>query len=308
MLRNNLFFNLKCFVGVWVFLERLLTTSLLVCLLSLVSNEPSLFAKSRDTLSVHWEKIASDLQNPVSIDISGLETMFVVEQGNNRFLMFDLKGNRMDSTGNQGFGDYQFDSPRDIDSGNGLKIYVSDYNNRRIQIYDRRLQYLTSIKPREGQRFFDFYKPTQLAVTNRSELFFYDEANRTIIKYNFQGELDLTFSSRLEQIGLPPVDLDTIDDRLLVADAEQGVMHELSSNGQYTKFWGRFKNLKGVDVTRKWILVLTAQYVHQFNLRGLNEKIFSLGPVENTIDIAAYNQSIFILTDNNIWKGVIGAD
>jgi len=252
--------------------------------------------------------ISSNLQNPVSIDISGIETMFVVEQRNNRFLMFDLKGIKIDSAGNQGFGDYQFDSPRDIDAGNGLKIYVSDYNNRRIQVYDRRLQYLTSIKPRDGQRFFDFYKPTQLAVTNRSEFYFYDEANKTIIKYNFQGELDLTFSAQMEQVNLPPIDMKSLDERLLVADAKQGAIHEFSSSGQYLKFWGRFTDLRGIDVTRKWILVLTAQYVHQFNLRGLNEKIFSLGPVENTIDIAAYNQSIFILTDNNIWKGVIGAD
>lgn len=304
MLKSNVFFYLLCYVRSWWTDGRNMPASMILCFLVAGLTESTLIAQNQDTISVRWEMITSNLQKPVSIDVTGLETMFVVEEGNNRFLLFDLKGNRIDSTGNQGFGDYQFDSPRDIDGGNGLKIYVSDYNNRRIQIYDRRLQYLTTIKPREGQRFFDFYKPTELAVTNRSELYFYDEANKTIIKYNFQGELDVTFSARLERVTLPPVDLNTLDDRLLVADVKKGVIHEFSSNGQYLKFWGRFTDLRGMDVTRKWIWVLTAEHVHRFNLRGVNEKIISLGSVTNALDIAAYNQSIFILTENDIWKAV----
>ena len=306
---KNRTYDLNGFFILWKTINKsvLLSIILSVVILGCSGFFLSISAQNQDSVASSWHVIADHLQNASSIDVSGLETIFVVEPDNNRFLTFDLEGNRIDSVGNRGFGDYQFDQPVDIDAGNGLKIYVSDYNNRRIQIYDRRLQFLTSVKPRDNQRFFDFYKPTQVAVTNRSELYFYDQANKSIIKYNFQGELDLSFSARLEQIGLPPIDMDTLDDRLLVADTKQGVVHELSSNGQYLKFWGRFEELKAIDVTRKWIWVLTADRVHQFSLRGLPKKAIALDSITNARDIAAYKNSIYVLTENKMWKAVMGS-
>jgi len=260
---------------------------------------------AQDTVAVQWKQLDTGLSGAKSIEITPFSTLYIVEERKNRLLKLDISGTRIDSLGTMGFGDYQFANPVDVDATNGLKIYVSDYNNRRIQIYDRRLQYLTTIKPRDDQNFFNFYKPTQLAVNSMLELHFYDEANRTIIKYNFQGELDFTYSPRLEDIALPPVDLETIDNQLLVADQKQGVVHRLAENGRYINFWGKLGNIKGISARKSRIWVLSDDLLRSFNNRGLDEKKYWLKPVKSAVDITVSDKYLFLITPESLWRAFI---
>jgi len=258
-------------------------------------------AQNLDTAYAKWELIGESLDGATSVYTTQFDMVYVVESAGNSIKTFSKDGKKLDSLGNQGFGDYQFDQPIDIDATNGLKIYVSDYNNRRIQLYDKRLQYLTSITPRDGSGFLS-YAPTQLAVNNMLELFFYNEADNSIVKYNFQGELDMSFSARLEDIGLPPVDLDTFDDQLLIADQQNGVIHTLAGNGQYLKFWGVSGQIKALSVSASHIWVATKGFVHRFDKRGLREKRITIGRDIQPVDVAVGEKNIFLLTQKQLYK------
>jgi len=112
--------------------------------------------------------------------------LFVVESGKHRLLKLDHDGNLIERLGGLGTGDYQFDRPIDVDATNGLKIYISDYGNNRIQIYDRRFQYLGTIT---GETAFRDRRiqPTQLVVNNFGELFVYDGSSKSILKFDENG-------------------------------------------------------------------------------------------------------------------------
>lgn len=130
--------------------------------------------------------IYSGLNNATSIYATS-NHIFVIESGKNRVLKLDHDGELEAKLGGLGTGDYQFDTPIDIDATNGLKIYISDYRNNRIQIFDRRFQFLTSIKGENSFGYNRRIKPTQLVVNAFGELFFYDEASNSIHKHDENG-------------------------------------------------------------------------------------------------------------------------
>lgn len=171
--------------------------------------------------------IYSGLQQATSL-YATTNYLFVVESGRNRILKLDHNGTLLETLGGLGIGDYQFDQPIDIDATNGLKIYISDYRNGRIQIFDRRFQYLTSITGKSpfGER--RSLKPTQLLVNDFGELFFYDEISNSIYKHDENGN----YVARFEvPVGFIVSDLREYKDRLELIDLEHQRVQLLSQNG-----------------------------------------------------------------------------
>lgn len=135
--------------------------------------------------------IFSGLENATSI-YATQDHLFVVESGKHRLLKLDHNGNLIETLGGLGTGDYQFDTPIGVDATNGLKIYVTDYGNERIQVYDRRFQYLGSITGESGFQNRRI-SPTQLVVNDFGELFVYDENSKSILKFDQYGSFRDSF-------------------------------------------------------------------------------------------------------------------
>lgn len=135
--------------------------------------------------------IFSGLENATSI-YATQDHLFVVESGKHRLLKLDHNGNLIETLGGLGTGDYQFDTPVGVDATNGLKIYVTDYGNERIQVYDRRFQYLGSITGESGFQNRRI-SPTQLVVNDFGELFVYDESSKSILKFDQYGSFRDSF-------------------------------------------------------------------------------------------------------------------
>ncbi len=175
----------------------------------------------------------TNLKNPTSI-YATQQHLFVVESGKHRVLKLDHDGNLLETMGGLGTGDYQFDTPIDIDATNGLKIYVSDNRNNRIQVFDRRFQYLTTIKAPEMARNF---KPTQLIVNNFGELFVYDESSKALFKFDENGNY-------LDNYQIPGTitvyNLRDVNDELRIIDVKEMIMYTMSSNGIFHEQWPFF--------------------------------------------------------------------
>ena len=169
--------------------------------------------------------IFSGLENATSI-YATQDHLFVVESGKHRLLKLDHNGNLIETLGGLGTGDYQFDTPIGVDATNGLKIYVTDYGNERIQVYDRRFQYLGSITGESGFQNRRI-SPTQLVVNDFGELFVYDDASKVILKFdkngNFMDEFDLS--------GLQASNIEIRNDELIITDRISGQIGVISQNG-----------------------------------------------------------------------------
>lgn len=180
------------------------------------------------------DTLYSGLKNPTSLLIAN-DAIYIVEQGNHRILKLDLSGNLIEKFGNRGSGNYQFDSPTDIASSTGLKIFVSDPGNNRIQVFDKRWQYLSSIKGNDKFRTRDEISPEYIGVNKLGEIFFYDKRSKSLGKYDEDG-------AYLDQIPIPSdikdvSGLQISDSKIFILDKKSELIHRLSENGFYESFY-----------------------------------------------------------------------
>lgn len=197
-----------------------------VCLiLMLILFSTSIFAQKK---SVSPEAIFTNLKKPTSLYVTQ-DHIFVVESGRNRVIKLNHLGEIVNTVGFLGSGNYEFDTPIDIDATNGLKIYVSDNRNNRIQIFDRRFQYLTSLRRYPRARSSRPIRPTHLSVNSFNELFFYDQDSNSIISVDDLG-------NKLDEFQIPNVirevsDLQLVGKDLYILDLKSKQYHLLTYNG-----------------------------------------------------------------------------
>lgn len=250
--------------------------------------------------SIELSAISSNLNEAVAIYASGGGFIYVVEQGRHRFLRFDRHGTRLDSLGRVGSGDYRFDQPRDIDATNDLKIYVSDRQNKRIQIFDRRLQYLTTVRlPQRagGQE----YTPSVLSVNRSGELFFFDEDRYRIYRFGRTGRYEDHFDTRSSADIRNLNGLIALDD-LFLADPDQQVVHRMSNNGTYLGFIEHADVLNGIDSYNDKIWALGDGAVYVYNTRGRLLHRFTFDPPQTLVGLAVHGQYIYFIGYDTLFK------
>lgn len=180
--------------------------------------------------------LLTGLDDARSVRISTLGNLFIVETGRNRILKTDRYGIRVDSVGRLGNGAYQFDLPVAIDPANELKIYVADKNNRRIQVFDRRLQYLSTLQMPRRTGLPVRYLPSRVEVDPSGNIFFLDADRHVIYRFDSNGQYELDFELFGEDGRILPAAMTLLDDELWVAGERGQLLHRFTLHGSYRGF------------------------------------------------------------------------
>ncbi|RMH61374.1 MAG: hypothetical protein D6677_11925 [Calditrichaeota bacterium] len=144
---------------------------------------------------------------PVALDISPEKKLYVVDAGGNRIIVLNRQGEVIRTVGGFGFEAEQFDDPRDIWARSVTDIFVADYNNRRLQRFDRQMNYLSSLEnndARDAALQFDYV--AGCAVNSQNELFLLCRDQDKIIKFNREGQPEYAFGmleSGAEELNQP---------------------------------------------------------------------------------------------------------
>ncbi|MEQ9266953.1 MAG: hypothetical protein RLN81_17125 [Balneolaceae bacterium] len=253
----------------------------------------ALFAQEK---TAKLEELYSGLSKPTSIYVTQ-QHIFVVESGKHRVLKLDHYGELIETVGGLGNGDYQFDTPLDIDATNGLKIYVADYRNNRVQVFDRRFQFLTSIRRQQSTGLTRAIRPTQATVNKFGELFYFDESSKTIIGIDEQGNQLYSFpiSSEIKSVS----DIQSVNRNLYILDLEQQIYHELSDNGlEILSYPLEGATQLFVDKNEiEWL-------IGGSSIRNSRspESIANFSDNQDVVDFFKLDNSFFILTENTISK------
>lgn len=262
----------------------------------------SAYGQQNDTL--RFEPLLKGLQNAQSLYAAPGGKLFLVETGQNRLFIVDDSGARLDSLGNQGFGNYQFDRPLDVDATNGLKIYVSDTGNRRIQVFDRRMQYLSTIEQPPESYGSTLYKPDQLTTTSTGELLFMDTNNGSLVKYDYQGTFDWSQELDLYDMAIP-ADLVFFNSHFAASDSKNGVIHLLTDTGRYIRFIGGVPGAGAMAVhdNQLWV-VARGHQLQRFDKNGRRNATFTY-KIDSTInvqDLALSGRWLFLLTTDSLYR------
>ncbi|MGE5402389.1 MAG: NHL repeat-containing protein [Ignavibacteriales bacterium] len=159
--------------------------------------------------------------------------IYVADAMDNEIYKIDTDGNLLRYIGGFGWDASSFDDPADI-FATALKVYVSDRNNHRIQIFDKDLNFLNEVKFRNDQgnnnaEDYRFGYPTSSGVSSMGDLFILDSENKRVLKFNITGEYALQFGnyqSGYYATNNPRKLAVTQDNRILVLDDSSIVVYD----------------------------------------------------------------------------------
>ena len=244
--------------------------------------------------------IGGSFQNAVSVDVTPRGTLFIVEKDRHRFLVLNQEGTRIDSTGNQGRGNYQFDRPLSIDATNGLKIYVADRNNNRVQIFDRRYQFLSSVTAaqiRDVSRF----RPEIVAVNRMGELLVYNSERHQIHKFDSNGNFEMTFDLRSNLIR--NVDKMTVSqNQMMILEKSTGTLHRFNFEGIYESFLGGFGNAKTIRHFKGSLWRVEDGRLLRLNRVGEVTEEYKFDAGLSVSDFVIFENSAYLLTPDTLYK------
>lgn len=247
-----------------------------------------------------FRPVSTALNDAGSISITPSGLIYIVETNRHRMLVLSSDGERIDSLGSQGRGDYRFNRPVSIDATNGLKIYVADRNNGRVQLFDRRLQYLSSItsdKIDNRNRF----QPAQLVVSKIGDLIVYDSDQHLIHIFDPNGNYSRAIDLRRYQIG-SNLQLKISDSILLFYDPDQGVIHRFSVDGGYLNFIGGFKDAMSIYGSDSNIWAVYADRIVRHTRRGEPVQTYKFNQSLPVKDLSIFENTVFLLTARQLLK------
>ena len=247
---------------------------------------------------INLDVVSDQLDGATSLSIIPSGVIYITESSRHRLLAFTSDGVRSDSLGARGSGDYTFNSPVSVDATNGLKIYVADQNNGRVQLYDKRFQFLSSITADkiDGTNRF---RPSQIQVSNSGDLFVYDSGRHMIYVFDPFGNFSRQVDLRDYRIG-SVIHMKMMASVLMILDANAGVIHKFTADGGYLNFIGGFNGAVKLHVAESAIWALYSDRVTQFSMQGEPLQVYTFTASVLPEDLYMHQQSLYILSNNRL--------
>lgn len=242
--------------------------------------------------------VLKGLSDAVAIDVSPAGELFVLESGRSRVLKVSPDGTRLDSLGNRGSGDYQFDRPAGLDVTNGMKIYVSDPSNRRIQTFDRRNQFLGGITSSSARGLP--FEPHKVRVTPRGDVVAWVPSEGTFVRFGNQGRVDVEIGP-IQRYNIGVVTDYLIDNRhLFVLDGRAGLLHRFTVEGEYLQMLAGYSDGVAMAHHGDQLYVLTPRHILLCNAAGKIESKLDI-PLRQYVGIQIWGGEAFLLTSANLY-------
>ncbi len=243
-------------------------------------------------------------KNANSFTITPSGFIFVTDKDQNEIIKLDTLGNVIKTIGGYGWDESLFDEPADIYS-NKLNVWADYKNNHRIQIFDKDLNYLSSIKSGENTSTELFRYPTGITVSEQGELFILDSDNTRILKYNLRGEFQLqigSFESGNFALNNPKSFSIVGGQKIFVTDGKELILFDLFGNG-LSKISLECEPIN-INSTPHFFSITDGTTIYYSNLSAPGTSItFRTFIPETKLEIKdafLYNKKMFILTPTSI--------
>ena len=231
---------------------------------------------------------------------------YVSDEGENEIIKLDSLNNRLQSIGGYGWSSSTFDDPVDI-FATDLRVYVTDKNNNRVQVFDKDLNYLFLIKTDEIANGIDgFQYPMSCATSIQGDIYILDSDNTRVLKFNSNGNFLLEFGNYSSGDFLleSPIKL------ALSQDSKVFVLDETSLNAYDQYGMGLIKiesNFEptNINITFNNLIVNSADSLYYQNLHNPVERFRNITPKyfpsdETIIEAIIFNSNLYILTESKI--------
>ena len=207
----------------------------------------------------------------VYVSPSGL--IYVVDAMRHYLYRMDPVSSTIDSVGGRGQGNTQFWGPISVHATNDLKIFVQDVGNGRIQMFDRRFQFLGSLAMEGGSVMISESPSVGMGVNRAGGVVFWDEGGLRVVGSTSSYTIDKTFDPDVSQIQIPPSKLRGSPDGFVILDSDGSYVHRYTDNGRYIGFLTGFGRIIDVSLTENEWILLTEEFIVSASSTGLINKI-----------------------------------
>ncbi|MCH7674226.1 NHL repeat-containing protein [candidate division KSB1 bacterium] len=252
------------------------------------------------------------ISRPQAIAIDPEGSVYIIDTGNNRIVKFNNKGEYVFTLGGFGWETEQFDRPLDITAKTGLEVFVADFNNERIERYDKKLNYISSFYSEETfSTNLQFGFPSGVDVSAHGELFICDNENNRILKLNTLGEPVVSFGDfnwgdgQLEhpaKVEVSPGNLIYVSDQ----SANQIVVFDYFGNFVSKFGKGVLNNPQGMIWSQNKLFVADSGNDRLVVFDQNHRLIYSwgdegskIGAFKNPVDVAVFDGRIYVLDSGN---------
>lgn len=226
--------------------------------------------------------------------------ILVISKETNELNKIDRNGRILNRIGGFGWSESQFDFPSSIVS-TAIDIYVSDFNNHRIQRFDNKLNFISQLQSSE---LINFEYPISISLSSKGELYILDSKNKKILKVNGFSRLERTFgnyeSGRITLMNPTKIKVD-FNQIIYVLDSDRLILFD--QYGNYLKTIPLIKDAIDFFVLDKSILFLTEENLYRLIDQNI-EKVNIIFPESNEIkfkSVKASDGKIYLVSENKIW-------
>lgn len=214
------------------------------------------------------------------------------------------------TAGGRGWGNAEFDRPSDVASSFLLNVFVSDPLNRRLQQFDRELNFVQTLDARTMQPLDGELRPRAAAVISNGDVYLVDEGERRIVVTGRRGRVEREFGSARDDRGrlLDPRDIAaSSDDRLFVLDRDRVVVFD--QFGSIVAMLPLVRaSWKALSVSGSTLLVTADDRILMMSLDGSaprtirRDLMTGVGPDEALMDAALSGGAMYVLTDRSLHR------
>jgi hypothetical protein len=241
--------------------------------------------------------------------VFGLQgTIYVLDADQNKLTVFTNIQDAPMSFGGFGWSAGSFDNPTGL-ATDGINIYVSDYGNHRIQRFDRKLNYISSISTRDtSDTASRFGYPLDVALSELGDMFVLDGENLRILKYDPLYHFELTFGNINSGKGKLqyPIKLIATNSRIYVGERNRIVMFDYFGNYLGSVGDGLISEVNGFTIMTNGILAASSDTIWWFLQDGKLQKSLSLSMlfsgerIDRIQDITYNANRLFVLSPRKL--------
>lgn len=257
-------------------------------------------------------------QSASAISTSREEFIFVADKQTNQIHKYSDKGKELVVFGGAGFGNDQLNMPMAIDATNGLDVFVSDYQNNRIQRYDIKLNFIASFNFNTYNLTADnsqkIYYPYGIAFLNTSDIFILADASTyKVVKLKSLDEVTLFFGSSstgFEKVTDPRKVVRGANLDVLILDKSVDAVLDFDNYGTFVR---KIENpetstIISIAYYKNNLYILTDKSLIIYDLKSNKFSNYYVYPIsgKGLVDLAVLNEdTILLLAKDQFYKFTI---
>lgn len=245
-------------------------------------------------------------QKAAGFSLNEAKAFFVLDKGTNEVIKLDSTGTVLKKIGGTGWDDYTFDNPADI-CATMLKVYITDRNNNRIQAYDKDLNFLFSLDPKNFTLEKSIFKyPVSSQASHLGDIYIADSDNKQILKFNSNWEYVNSFGNydygKFAMSDPVKLALDN-SSNIYLLDGKRIILYDQYGNGIFT--FQLSERANSIRIINNLAVIACDNSLLISKIGENPESAFRLkkiipGIKEHIVDALAAGDKIYILTENSI--------